>query len=78
VGKIEGLWMDEEEKSTILLSMEEASSKGIQNPPVPCGGSIAGAWSDGLGSGGEARVLRMASPAPKILYTGFSRRNAQP
>jgi hypothetical protein len=29
VGKIEGLWMEEEQKSAILVSMEEARAKGV-------------------------------------------------
>jgi len=29
VGKIEGLWMEEEQKSDILASMEEAGAKGV-------------------------------------------------
>ena len=69
MGKIEATWMNEEQKTAILLTMEEARGKGV---------SSAGAWSDGLGTESEDKALIMASLAPKTLSIGFSRRNAQP
>ena len=78
--KIEAAWMGEERKSAILLRITEARAKGAFRI------SSCAMWMidlgrvvrDGLGSGSGVRVLLMASPAPRALYTRFSRRNAQP